>query len=413
MTDGPAAPPPAGMLSVDEARRRILSGLRPTPPEIVPLADAWERVTAAPALARLTQPPADISAMDGYAVQAADAMAGARLRVVGHAPAGHPWEGTLRPGEALRLFTGSLVPAGADGILIQENAEPDGDSILVREKVTPGRNIRRAGQDFAAGDLLAPSGRRLNARDIGLLAAGNHPWVTVHRRPVVAVLATGDEIALPGEPIPPGGIVSSNAHALAALVRACGGIPLVLPVAPDDMAGLALAAEGARGADLLVTTGGASVGEHDLVADALAGSGLVLDFWKIAMRPGKPLMAGRLKDVPMVGLPGNPVSAMVTAILFLVPAIERLSGLPGDPPATSDAILRGSLRTNDRRADHLRASLVIGTDGVPVVTPFDRQDSALLRLMARADALIVRPPLAPAVADGERVRIIRLDLLGI
>ena len=403
----------AGMLSVDEARARILAFLRPTPAEIVPLADAWGRVTAAAVRARLTQPPADVSAMDGYALRAAEASLGATLQVVGSAPAGHPWAGVLGPGEALRLFTGSLVPQGADGILIQEDADRDGTSISVREAVVAGRHIRRAGQDFAVGDVLAPAGRRLGARDIGLLAAGNHPWVAVHRRPRVALLATGDEIALPGEPIPPGGIVSSNAHALAALVRAAGGEPLVLPVVADDVAALAAAAEGAGKTDLLVTTGGASVGEHDLVAEALAARGLVLDFWKIAMRPGKPLMAGMLRDVPMVGLPGNPVSALICAILFLIPAIERLAGLPGHPPPVSEAVLAAALPANDHRADHLRATLAFDEAGVPHVTAHERQDSAMLRVLARADALILRPPHAPALAIGARVPVVRLDLLGI
>jgi molybdopterin molybdotransferase len=403
----------AGMLSVAEARARILAGLRPTAAEIVPLAEAWNRVTAAPVTARLTQPPHDVSAMDGYALRAVDGALGATLRVVGSAPAGHPWEGTIGPGEALRLFTGSVMPNGADAIVIQEDVDRDADTITVREAVAPGRHIRRAGQDFAAGDVLAPSGKRLNARDIGLLAAGNHPWVTVHRRPRVAVLATGDEIALPGEPIPSGGIVSSNAHALAALIRARGGEPMVLPVAADDVTMLIDGARAAEGADLLVTTGGASVGDHDLVAGALQTSGLVLDFWKIAMRPGKPLMAGRMGGMAMVGLPGNPVSALVCAILFLLPAIERLSGLPGDPPPVSQAILGAPLPANDHRADHLRATLVADGSGPPVVTAYGRQDSGMVRVLAHSNALILRAPHAPALPTGATVDVIRLDLLGL
>ena len=299
MTDG------GGLISVDEARGRVLVALRPTATEIVPLAHAWRRVTATDVVARLTQPPHDVSAMDGYAADAASAPRGAVLRVVGTAPAGHPWAGRLGAGEALRLFTGSVVPDGATGILIQEDAEREGEHVTVGEAVVAGRHIRRAGQDFAAGDVLVASGRRLGARDIGLLAAGNHPWVAVHRRPRIAILATGDEITLPGEPIPPGGIVSSNAHALAALVRACGGEPVVLAIAADDAQAIADGGAAARGCDMLVTTGGASVGEHDIVASAL-GPSLTLDFWKIAMRPGKPLMSGRLGDMPMMGLPGNP-----------------------------------------------------------------------------------------------------------
>ena len=400
------------MISVEEARTRILAGLTPTGPEIVPLAAAWGRVLAGPVAARLTQPPHDVSAMDGYALRAADGGLGAVLRVVGSAPAGHPWSGRLAPGEALRLFTGSVMPDGADAVLLQEDATADGGRVIVNEAVVLRRHIRSAGQDFAQGDVLLAPGRRLNARDIGLIAAANHPWVAVHRRPVVAILATGDEIALPGEPIPPGGIVSSNSHALAALVTAAGGEPLVLPVAPDDRAAIAAAAAAVR-ADLLVTAGGASVGEHDLVQAALRDAGMVLDFWKIAMRPGKPLMAGRLASLPMIGLPGNPVSSMITAVLFVWPAIARLAGLPGAAPPVLPARLGAALPANDRRADHLRARLSTDAAGALVATAFGRQDSGMLRLLVEADALILRPPEAPALPQGSDVPIIRLDAIGV
>jgi molybdopterin molybdotransferase len=370
-------------------------------------------VSAVAAPARVTQPPHDVSAMDGYALAAADGQPGAALAVVGSAPAGHPWPGELRPGQALRIFTGSVMPAGADAVLLQEDATAEGESVTVREAVKPGRWIRRAGQDFAVGDILVAAGKRLNARDIGLLAAGNHPWVRVHRRPRVAILATGDEVALPGEAIPPGGIVSSNAHAIAAMVRSAGGDPMLLPVAPDDRAALAAAADSARGMDMLVTIGGASVGEHDLVQSALGSRGLEVDFWTIAMRPGKPVIHGRLGEVPMLGLPGNPVSSLVCAILFLLPALERLSGLPGDPPPTVQARLGAALAANDHRADHLRATLERQPDGTLLVTAFPRQDSGMLRLLTRADALILRPPHAPALPEGSPVPIIRLDSLGL
>jgi len=401
------------MIPVEEARTRILAGMAATSAEIVPLAAAWARVTAAPVRARLTQPPHDVSAMDGYALRAADATSGATLDVVGSAPAGHPWTGTLAPGQALRLFTGSVVPAGADSILLQEDATRQGERVTVNEAATPGRHIRRAGQDFAAGDVLIPAGKHLNARDIGLIAAGNHPWVTVHRRPRVAILATGDEIALPGDPIPPGGIVSSNSHALAALVRACGGEATVLPIAADDRAALMAAADSVRGMDLLLTSGGASVGEHDLVQEALGARGLVVDFWQIAMRPGKPLMHGRLGDVPMIGLPGNPVSSLVCAILFVVPALHRLSGRPAAAPPAVTARLGAPLPANDKRADHLRAALSEGSDGALVATAFPRQDSSMLRVMSQADALILRPPFAPAAAEGAPVQVIQLAALGL
>ncbi len=401
------------MIGFDEARARILAPLRPTSAEVVPLADAWGRVSASALVARLTQPPHDVSAMDGFALRAADGRLGATLAVVGSAPAGHPWAGRLGAGEALRIFTGSVIPDGADAVLAQEDAVCAGDTVTLTEAVKPGRWIRRAGQDFTLGNTLVEPGKRLNARDIGLLAAGNHPWVPVHRRPRLAILATGDEIALPGEPIPPGGIVSSNSHALAALVRACGGAPMVLPVAPDDHASLAAAADAARGMDMLVTTGGASVGEHDLVRSALGERGLQVDFWTVAMRPGKPLIHGSLGGVPVLGLPGNPVSSLICGIAFLLPAVERLSGLAGDAPPVAPAVLGASLPANDGRTDHLRATLAVRPDGTLMATAFARQDSAMLRVLAQADALIVRPPHAPALPAGAMVSVIRLDTLGL
>jgi molybdopterin molybdotransferase len=401
------------MISVEEARDRILAGLHPLPAEIVALADCWARVIAAPVVARLTQPPADVSAMDGYALRAADGRAGASLEIIGAAPAGHPFPDPVGSGQTVRIFTGSVVPAGADAILLQEDATAEGSRVRVNETVKPGRHIRRAGQDFTAGEVVVPAGRRMTARDVGLAAAANYPWVSVHRRPVVAVLATGDEIALPGEPIPRGGIVSSNSHALAALVRAAGGRPIVLPVARDDRAAIAAAADAAAGADMLVTTGGASVGEHDLVMEGMKPRGLEVDFWKIAMRPGKPLIFGRLGNVPMLGLPGNPVSALVCATLFLLPALARLSGLPAEPPPSSVAVLGVALAANDGRADHLRATLERDAAGRLVATPFPVQDSAMLRRLAMADALILRAPHAPPLPVGSEVSVIRLDALGL
>ena len=400
------------MISVAEARARIVAAMRPTAPEMVALAEAWGRVAAADHASRLTQPPADVSAMDGFCLRAADGALGATLAIVGSAPAGHPWAGMVGPGQAVRIFTGSVMPAGADAVLIVEDAVEARGMVEVREAVRAGRHIRRAGQDFTAGDVLVAAGTRIAARAVGLLAAGNHPWVRVHRRPRVALLATGDEIALPGEPIPPGGIISSNAHALAALVRAGGGEPVVLPVVADDEAALAAAVEGLS-CDLLVTTGGASVGAHDLVQPALARRGLRTDFWKIAMRPGKPLIFGALGEVPMLGLPGNPVSALVCAVLFLLPALARMQGLEGQGPAESEAVLGAALVANDHRADHLRARLAPGPDGRKVATAFARQDSGMLRLLAEADALILRPPHAPSAAPGETVRVIELGALGI
>ena len=401
------------MISVDEARDRILAGLTPTPSEIVPLGTAWNRVLSQPVGARLTQPPSDVSAMDGYGVRAADATLGATLDVIGAAPAGHPFAGSMGPGQAVRIFTGSVIPDGADGVLLQEDTTRDGDRITVNEAVGLGRHIRRAGQDFAAGDIVIPAGRKLTARDVGLAAAANHPWLTVHRRPRVAILATGDEIAMPGEPIPSGGIVSSNSHALASVVRAMGGEPIVLPIAHDTTEAIAAVADSVQGVDLLVTTGGASVGDHDLVISGLQTRGLVVDFWQIAMRPGKPLLFGTMGAVPVLGLPGNPVSALVCAILFMLPALCRLSGLPAAPPPVTRAIAGAALKENDRRADHLRSTLATDPEGRLVATPFPVQDSAMLRRLALADALILRAPHAPALPQGAEVPIIRLDSLGI
>ena len=401
------------MISVEEARGRILDALCPTPAEVVALADSWNRVTAAPVTARLNQPPAEVSAMDGYALRATDGTMAATLRVIGAAPAGHPFDGAVGPGEAVRLFTGSVVPAGADAILLQEDATRTHDTVRVNEAVIEGRHIRRRGQDFAAGDVVIPAGRRITARDVGLAAAANHPWLSVHRRPRVAILATGDEIAMPGEPIPPGGIVSSNSHALAALVRAAGGQPMILPIARDDQSAIGAAADTVAGMDMLVTTGGASVGDHDLVIESLKARGMTLDFWQIAMRPGKPLLLGQLGAMPVLGLPGNPVSAMVCAILFLLPALAHLSGLPAAPPTSTTAILGAAVKQNDHRADHLRASLSTDSAGRIVATPFPVQDSGMLRRMALADALVLRAPLAPALPAGAEVGIIRFDSLGL
>ena len=396
------------MQSVAAARSRILAALSATPPETVALAEAAGRVLARPVDARLTQPPSAVSAMDGYAVRAADSVLNARLRVVGQAPAGHPFAGQVAPGEAVRIFTGAFIPNGADSILLQEDATAEADMVLVREAVTPGRWVRPAGLDFATGENLLAAGRKLTARDIGLAAAANHPWLAVHRRPRIGILATGDEIALPGDPLPMGGIVSSNAHALAAMLRAAGAEAVILPIAPDDADAIATLAQGARGCDMLVTTGGASVGEHDLVQKALVPGGFALDFWKIAMRPGKPLIWGRLGETPMLGLPGNPVSALVCAVVFLLPAVAVMAGLPAAATPSEAALAGADLAANDQREDYLRCTL----DG-EVATPFSRQDSSMLKTLARADALLIRAPHAAPLPAGSAVRIIRLSALGV
>ncbi|HEX3500229.1 MAG TPA: gephyrin-like molybdotransferase Glp [Stellaceae bacterium] len=395
------------MISMEEALRRFLAPLKPLAAEQVAVSEGLGRVLAEDIISRRTQPPFAVSAMDGYAVRAADvATVPARLRVIGTAPAGSAFTGKVGEGEAVRIFTGAPVPAGADCIVIQEDTAQDGDWVIVREGAPSGRHVRPEGLDFRAGDRGLAAGTVLTARDVGLAAAMNRPWLSVRRRPRIAILPTGDEVVMPGDPVGPHQIVSSNGLALGALVTACGGIPQQLGIALDRPDSLRSLAEGAAGADMLVTTGGASVGEHDLVQSALAADGLELDFWKIAMRPGKPLMVGRLKDTPMLGLPGNPVSCVVCALLFLKPGIETMLGIAraAEPPRT--ARLAVALAANDRRQDYLRARTRLAADGEIEVEPFNRQDSSMLSLLARADCLVVRPPLAPAARPGERVPIV-------
>jgi len=397
------------MLTVAEARVRILAGLRPLGSEQVAVSEGLGRVLAEDVAARVTQPPAAVSAMDGYAVRAADvAVVPARLTLIGEVPAGSSFAGRVGPGETVRIFTGAPLPAGADTIVIQEDVDAAAPTITVREGAAPGTYVRPAGLDFAAGEPGLAKGRRLTARDIGLAAAMNWPWLRVTRRPRVAILATGDEVVMPGEPIAPSQIVSSNGLALAAFVTACGGEPLPLGIVADDRAALAAMAEGARGADLLVTTGGASVGDHDLVRSALGDQGLELDFWRIAMRPGKPLLFGRLGTTPVLGLPGNPVSSLVCATIFLKPALDLMLGLPPADAAPRTARLGCDLASNDRRQDYLRARLTRDAAGRLVATPFPVQDSSMLTRLAWADCLVLRAPLAPPARAGDEVEIIEL-----
>jgi len=395
------------MISVEEALARLLAPLEKLPPEQISIVDGLGRVLAEDVTARRTQPPFAVSAMDGYAVRAEDLSAvPVELRIVAEVPAGAGFGGHVGPGEAARIFTGAPLPAGTDTIIIQEDTEREGDRVRVLEGAPRGRYVRREGLDFAEGEVLLKAGRRLTARDIGLLAAMNRPWLLVHRRPRIGILSTGDEIVMPGDPIGPHQIVSSNSLALAAFVAACGGIPVSVGNAPDDPEALRQIAAATSGVDLLVTTGGASVGQHDLVRDALAADGLELDFWQIAMRPGKPLIVGRYRGTPMIGLPGNPVSTLVCALLFLHPAVARLSGgaAPAETPPT--ARLGVALPKNDGRQDYLRSRLTNAADGMLEVFPFEVQDSSMMRLLALADCLVVRPPHAAALAAGATVPIV-------
>lgn len=400
------------MISVEEAQQRLIAMIAPLGAEQVAISDALGRVLAEDVVARRTQPPWDVSAMDGYAVRASDvAKIPTRLKVVGSAPAGQAFSGSVKPGEAVRIFTGAPVPAGADCIVIQEDTERDGDMVEVREGAPAGRYVRPAGLDFRTGEIGLKAGRRLSPSDVGFAAAMNRPWLLVHRRPHVAILPTGDEVVMPGDPVGPHQIVSSNGIALAALVTACGGVPVHLAIAPDDNSALQRIAAGAAGADLLLTTGGASVGDHDLVRSALGAAGLALDFWTVAMRPGKPLMVGRYRDTPMIGLPGNPVSTLVCGLLFAKPAMNKMSGIADvfEPPAR--ARLTVALEANDRRQDYLRATLTRAADGTLEAAPFKKQDSSMISLLARADCLVIRAPHAPAAKAGDWANIVPLATL--
>jgi molybdopterin molybdotransferase len=395
------------VISVEEALSRLLAPLEKLPPEQISIAEGIGRVLAEDVAARRTQPPFAVSAMDGYAVRAEDLKTiPAELRIVAEVPAGAGFGGHVGAGEAARIFTGAPLPVGTDTIVIQEDAERRGDRVRVLEGAPRGRYVRREGLDFSEGEVLLRAGRRLTARDIGLLAAMNRPWLLVHRRPRIGILSTGDEIVMPGDPIGPHQIVSSNSLALAAFVTACGGMPVSVGNAPDDPEALRRIAAARQGVDLLVTTGGASVGEHDLVRDALAADGLELDFWQIAMRPGKPLMVGRYRGATMVGLPGNPVSTLVCALLFLRPALDRLSGITVSEEPARTGRLGVALPKNDRRQDYLRSRLARAGDGMLEVFPFEVQDSSMMRLLAAADCLVVRPPHAAAAAAGAMVPIV-------
>jgi molybdopterin molybdotransferase len=399
------------LMPVAEALARVLAGAEPLPAEATSLADAYGCVLAADVAALRTQPPADVSAMDGYAVRSEDvARVPARLKVIGEVAAGHPFEGSVGAGEAARIFTGGVLPPGADTIVIQEHTTREDDIVVVAKSVGEGRHVRVEGLDFECGSVLLAKGRRLSDRDLALAAAMNHARVPVHRRPRLAVLATGDELVMPGSTPGFGEIVYSNGYATMALARREGCEVVDLGIVPDRLAETMAAVRRGRdlGVDILVTSGGASVGDYDLVQRALAAEGLALSFWKVALRPGRPMMHGRLGSMHVLGLPGNPVSAYVCAVLFLVPLIRRLAGRGDVEPALETARLGCALPVNDERADYLRATLAHGADGLVVATPAPVQDSSMLAPLAAADCLLVRAPHAPAAAAGDLCSIIRL-----
>jgi molybdopterin molybdotransferase len=397
------------LIPVEEARARILKNVKPLPAEAVTLEQALGRVLAKPLKAVRNQPPFDASAMDGYAVIAADvAHPPATLRLIGLSAAGHGFKGRLKRGDCVRIFTGAPVPKGADAVVIQENTLASGRAVTVLQTAKPEQNIRFAGLDFRKGEPLLIAGLTLGARDIGLAAAANAPKLAVRRRPVVALIATGDELVLPGGTPRADQIVSSNSHALAAMAQHLGATVVNLGIVADNLKATERAIRKASKADILVTTGGASVGDHDYVQEALKNSGVSIDFWKIAMRPGKPFMYGRRKGQHVLGLPGNPVSALVCARLFLKPLIDALLGFPAGDDLV-EARLGASMKENDSRQDYVRATLVEAPDGTRTVTPFAKQDSSMQRTFREAQALIVRPPKAKVAGQGDVVKILRLD----
>jgi molybdopterin molybdotransferase len=400
------------LLPVEEALARLLSsGVAISRTETIALTDADNRVLAAPVAAGLTQPPFDASAMDGYAVISADVAAvGTRLKVIGESAAGHGYPGTVRRGEAVRIFTGAPVPAGANAVLLQEDAIKHLDGTIENTFVIEAaRHIRPRGQDFLKGETILNPGDILDPGRLMVAAAMNHAEVTVYRKPLVAIIATGDELVKPGEPRREGQIVASNTYAVSALAVAAGADVLDLGIIPDDSGQIGNAVKSAldRGADIIVTLGGASVGDHDLVQSTLTELGMVLDFWRIAMRPGKPLMVGALRETRVLGLPGNPVSSMVCSLLFLEPLIAKMARLP-HPNRERDAVSALALSENDHRQDYLRARLVRLPDGRLVAHSYGKQDSSQMKIFANSDALIIRPPNGPALMAGDACRVLVL-----
>jgi molybdopterin molybdotransferase len=408
----------SAMISVEEALKRVLASAEaPLEAEKVALKEAYGRVLAQDLKALRTQPPFPNSAMDGYAIRSADAAsAPATLKVVGESAAGRAFDGVVGPGEAVRIFTGAPMPGGADTIVIQEEVRREGEQIRLSAPAPAGDNLRPAGMDFHAGDILIPAGRRLGPRDVALAAAANHTGLDVRRRARVAILATGDELVAPGGELGPSQIVASNNFAVAGLVDAYGGVATDLGIAIDELKATQAAIARAHDAqaDVLVTLGGASVGDYDLVQQALVSSGMELGFWRIAMRPGKPLMHGRLGAMRVLGLPGNPTSSMVCSILFLRPLLRALHGEPepgADP--SQPGRLAVDLAPNGVRQDYMRVSLIRDADGILIATPATAQDSSLVKTMARADGLVVRPRHAVAAKAGDACRVILFQGLGV
>lgn len=374
------------MISVSQALDHLFALVRPLGCERVPLLNAVGRVLAEDAISRRNQPPFSASAMDGYAVIRAEALPGARFDVIGEAAAGHRFDGQVNPGQAVRIFTGAPVPTGADRVVIQEDVTRDGNQIELKDTLGSGDNIRPAAGDFRQGDrLTAP--RRLSAQDVALLASMNVAQVCVAKKPDIALISTGDELVMPGEIPGPDQIIASNTFGLYALLGELGAAPRLLPIARDTQQSLGQILDLAADADLIVTIGGASVGDHDIVSRVASDRGLDRAFYKVAMRPGKPLMAGTIGNAMMLGLPGNPVSAMVCGHIFLAPVVRAMMGLPAAAVTRYSARLSVDLPLGGPREHYMRATLVANE-----ITPFDNQDSSLLRMLSQSNALLVRPP---------------------
>jgi molybdopterin molybdotransferase len=397
------------LLSVAAALERVTGGLTLLETERVALDRGRGRVLAEDLAARLTQPPFDASAMDGYAIRAQDvATLPVKLKLIGHAAAGSGFEGRVGRGEAVRIFTGAPVPDGADAIVIQEHAEEASGLVVVKEPAES-RYIRPRGQDFAEGEVLLMAGTRLGPRELMLAAAMNHAELPVRRKPKVAILATGDEVVAPGSELAPDQIVSSVPLGIAALVEAHGGEAMSLGIARDEHESIVTLARAGKGADILLTIGGASVGERDLVATALKPEGLDLDFWKIAMRPGKPMLYGRMGHQRVLGVPGNPVSALICAHIFLLPMMAQMLGVADVARPEPQAVLGEEIEANGVREHYMRAVSEWREDGTRMVRPLPSQDSSLVAALVRADCLIVRTPHAPALPAGAKVRIISFE----
>jgi len=394
------------MISVSEALTRIFEISRQLETETIPLSHAAGRTLSEDVSAKLTQPPFASSAMDGYAVINAQAQPGMQLRVTGESAAGSRFDGKLNTGEAIRIFTGAPVPEGADCILIQEDTKRDGDIITIQENRDEKIYIRPAGGDFKLGDtVIAP--RRLSAADIALLASMNIAEVPVCRKPIVALIPTGNELVAPGDIPGPDQIISSNNYGLKALLEQQGATCRLLPIARDTIESLTYTLDLCEGVDLIITLGGASVGDHDLVQSVAKDKGLKVDFYKVAMQPGKPLMAGLLNGTPMVGLPGNPVSSMVCGHIFLRPMIDVMLGFPAAALPRETGKLTADIKPNRHREHYMRASVTHKDNGW-AVTPFVRQDSALLSVLGQSNALLVRPPHDPEHKEGDEIQFILL-----